>query len=76
MRIGVHTGEVEVLPDDLGGVAVHAAARVMALGGASDVMVSASTRGLIEDDSLRFEPAGTHALKGLSSPLEVFTLVA
>jgi class 3 adenylate cyclase len=75
VRIGVHTGEVELLPGDIGGVAVHAVARVMGLGDASDVIVSSSTRGLVDDDTLRFEPKGTHELKGLPTPLEVFALV-
>jgi class 3 adenylate cyclase len=74
VRIGVHTGEVELLPGDIGGLAVHAAARVMDLGGASDVMVSSSTRGLIEDGGLRFESRGVQQLKGLPTPLEVFAL--
>ena len=65
VRIGVHTGEVELLPGDIGGVAVHAAARVMALGGASEIMVSSSTRGLIEDGGLRFESRGVQEFKGL-----------
>ena len=60
---------------DIGGVAVHAAARVMALGGASEIMVSSSTRGLIEDGGLRFESRGVQRLKGLPTPLEVFALV-
>ena len=67
VRIGIHTGEVELLPGDIGGVAVHAAARVMALGGASDIMVSASTRGLVEDGDLRFEPRGAQEFKGIRS---------
>ena len=75
VRIGIHTGEVELLPGDIGGLAVHAASRVMALGEASDVMVSSSTRGLVEDRSLRFESRGTQHLKGLPTPLEVFALV-
>jgi class 3 adenylate cyclase len=75
VRIGVHTGEVELLPGDIGGLAVHAAARVMALGGASDVMVSSTARGLVEDGSLRFESRGAQRLKGLPNPLEVFALV-
>jgi len=75
VRIGVHTGEVELLPGDIGGVAVHAAARVMALGKASDVMVSSSTRGLVDDGGLRFESLGEQRLKGLPTPLEVFALV-
>ena len=75
VRIGVHTGEVELLHGDIGGVAVHAAARVMALAQASDVMVSSSTRGLVDDSSLRFESRGAQRLKGLPTPLEVFALV-
>ena len=74
VRIGVHTGEVELLPGDIGGVAVHAAARVMALGRASEVMVSSGTRGLVEDGALPFESRGVQALKGLPTPLEVFAL--
>jgi len=76
VRIGVHTGEIELLPGDIGGVAVHAAARVMALGGASDIMVSSSTRSLVDDDALHFEPTGEQELKGLSAPLGVFALVS
>jgi class 3 adenylate cyclase len=75
VRIGVHTGEVELLPGDIGGVAVHAAARVMSLGGASEILVSSSTRGLIDDAALHLESRGTHQLKGLPLPLEVFALV-
>ena len=75
VRIGVHTGEVELLPGGIGGVAVHAAARVMALGGASEIMVSSNTNGLIEDDDLRFESKGVQRLKGLPSPIEVFALI-
>jgi class 3 adenylate cyclase len=75
VRIGVHTGEVELLPGDIGGVAVHAAARVMAVGRASEVTVSSSTRGIVEDAGLRFESRGAKQLKGLPTPLEVFALV-
>ena len=75
VRIGVHTGEIELLPGDIGGVAVHAAARVMGLGRASEVMVSASTRGLVEDGELRFESRGEQKLKGFANPLGVFILV-
>ena len=75
VRIGVHTGEVELLPGDIGGLAVHAAARVMAVGGASDIMVSSTTRGLVEDRDGRFQSRGAQHLKGLPTPLEVFALV-
>jgi len=75
VRIGIHTGEVELLPGDIGGVSVHAAARVMALGGASDVIVSATTHGLVLDAGVHFESRGVQRLKGLPTPLEVFALV-
>ncbi len=74
LRIGVHTGEVEVLPNDIGGVAVHAASRVMALGGASEIIVSSVTRGLVDGSSFRFEERGQHEVKGLEQPIEVFLL--
>jgi len=74
LRIGVHTGEVEVLPNDIGGIAVHAAARIMALGGASEIIVSSVTRGLVEGSDLRFEGRGRHKVKGLERPVEVFLL--
>ena len=74
LRIGVHTGEVEVLPNDIGGIAVHAAARIMALGGASEIIVSSVTRGLVEGSGLRFEERGRHQVKGLERPIEVFLL--
>ena len=74
VRIGVHTGEVEILPDDIGGVTVHAAARIMSLGGASEIIVSAVTRDLVEGSELRFEERGRHEVKGLTRPIEVFAL--
>ena len=76
VRIGVHTGEVEVLPNDIGGVAVHAAARIMALGSPSDIIVSSVTRGLVEGSGLRFTERGRHQVKGVKQPIEVFLLAS
>ena len=76
LRIGVHTGEVEVLPSDIGGVAVHAVSRIMALGEASEIIVSSVTRGLADGSGLQFEEHGRHQLKGLEQPIEVFLLTA
>ena len=75
VRIGIHTGEIELLPDDVGGIAVHATARIMALAGASEVLVSATTRSLTEGSGFRYEPRGRHVLKGLDEPMECFALV-
>jgi class 3 adenylate cyclase len=75
VRIGIHTGEIELLPDDVGGIAVHATARIMALAGPSGVLLSATTRALAEGSGLQYEPRGRHALKGLEEPVELFALV-
>ena len=72
--IGLGGLQVEVLPDDIGGVTVHAASRIMALGQASEIIVSSVTRGLVEGSDLRFEDRGRHKVKGLERPLEVFSL--
>jgi class 3 adenylate cyclase len=73
-RVGVHTGEVSVVGEDVRGLAVHAAARIMALGGPSEVLASAATRALAEGSGLSFEPAGRHNLKGIEAPMDVFRL--
>ena len=74
VRIGVHTGEVEPMGDDIGGVAVHAAARIMALAGPSEVLASAMSVGLAEGSGLAFESQGAREIKGLERPIEVFRL--
>jgi class 3 adenylate cyclase len=74
IRVGVHTGEVELIGEDARGLAVHTAARVMALGGADDVMVSSTTRDLVEGSELALEDAGEHELKGLPGVRRLFRL--
>ena len=72
IRAGCHTGEVEIMQSDVTGVAVHAAARVMALAGDSEVVVSWTTRDLLAGSNIRLESRGHHALKGLDGEREVF----
>jgi class 3 adenylate cyclase len=74
VRCGVHTGEVEIMGNDIGGVAVHATARIMALAGASETVASAMAVGLAEGSGLSFEARGLHEVKGLDRPIEVFRL--
>jgi class 3 adenylate cyclase len=76
IRVGVHTGEVELVGDDVRGIAVHTAARLLALAGPGEVLVSATTAGLLEGSGLVLDDAGVHELKGLSGPRQVFRLVA
>jgi class 3 adenylate cyclase len=74
VRIGVHTGEVEPMGNNIGGVAVHAAARIMALAGPSEVFASAITVGLADGSGLAFESRGANEVKGLDRPIEVYRL--
>ena len=75
IRVGVHTGEVEFSGGDARGIAVHAAARIVALAGPDEVLVSSTTSELLEGSGLMLEDAGTHELKGLSGARQVFRLV-
>ena len=76
IRVGIHTGEVEFVGSDVRGLAVHAAARMMSLAGPDEVLVSATTRDLIEGSGLVLEDAGTHELKGLAGPRQAFRVVS
>ena len=75
VRAGVHTGEVEVMGTDVGGVTVHAVARIMGLAGPSEVFASAMTVGLADGSGLAFEGQGQKTVKGLDRPIEVYRLV-
>jgi len=74
IRAGVHSGEVEDVGTDIRGLAVHAAARICALAGPGEVLVSATTVELLAGSSLHFESRGFHALKGLSGERELLAL--
>jgi class 3 adenylate cyclase len=76
IRAGVHTGEIELVGDDVRGIAVHTAARVLALAGPSEVLVSAATASLLEGSGLEFEDAGRHELKGIAGSRQLFRLRA
>jgi class 3 adenylate cyclase len=65
VRAGLHTGECEVRGDDIGGIAVHIGARVSALAGPNDVLVSSTLRDLVIGSGLEFEDRGAHELKGV-----------
>ena len=65
VRAGLHTGECEVRGDDIGGIAVHIGARVSALAGPNDVLVSSTLRDLVIGSGLEFEDRGAHVLKGV-----------
>ena len=75
LRIGVHVGEVELVGDDVRGVAVHEAARIMGAAGADEILVSELTRTLAAAAGLTFEDRGTHSLKGLAGEWQLAALV-
>lgn len=74
IRAGVHTGEVEILPDDIRGIAVHATARIISAAQPSEVLASPITRALAEGANLGFEDRGFHELKGFETPIELFAV--
>jgi class 3 adenylate cyclase/pimeloyl-ACP methyl ester carboxylesterase len=65
VRAGLHTGECEIRGDDIGGIGVHIGARVSALAGPNDVLVSSTLRDLVIGSGLEFEDRGAHQLKGV-----------
>lgn len=72
LRAGLHTGEIEVRGRDIGGIAVHAAARVMAQSRASEVLVSRVVTDLVAGAGLKFSERGSHELKGLPGRWDLF----
>ena len=76
VRAGLHTGECEVRGDDIGGIAVHIGARVSALAGPNDVLVSSTLRDLVIGSGLEFEERGAHELKGVPGEWRLFAVVS
>jgi len=74
LRGGVHCGEVEVRGGDVGGIAVHTAARVAALAGPGEVLVSQTVRDLVAGSGLTFDDRGLHRLKGVPGDWRLFAL--
>jgi class 3 adenylate cyclase len=74
VRAGLHTGECEVIGDDIGGMAVHIAARVNALAGPGEVVASGTTFGTVVGSGMSWDPLGMHALKGVPGEWPLFRL--
>jgi len=75
VRAGLHTGECEIRGDDIGGIAVHIGARVSALAGPNDVLVSSTLRDLVIGSGLEFQERGSHELKGVPGEWRLFAVV-
>ena len=72
LRAGLHTGEIEIRGRDIGGIAVHVAARVMAQSKADEVLVSRVVTDLVAGAGLKFSDRGSHELKGLPDRWDLF----
>jgi class 3 adenylate cyclase len=75
IRAGLHTGEVELLGQDLGGIAVHTGARVVAEAGPGEVLVSSTVKDLVAGSGFEFEDRGTRTLKGIPGEWRLFAAV-
>jgi class 3 adenylate cyclase len=76
VRAGVHVGDCELVGDDLAGRTVHEAARISALAGPGELVVSDAAHGLLAGAGLRTVDRGLHALKGFDEPYRVWTVAA
>jgi class 3 adenylate cyclase len=74
VRIGLHSGEVELRGDDVGGIAVNIGSRVAEVGGAGEVIVSSTVRDLVAGSGIGFADRGVHGLKGVPEPLRLFAV--
>jgi pimeloyl-ACP methyl ester carboxylesterase len=72
IRAGVHTGEIELVGDDVGGIAVHICARVAAAAAAGETLVSSTVKDLVSGAGLTFSDRGAHALKGVPGEWRLF----
>ena len=75
VRTGLHTGECEVMDNDVGGIAVHTAARVATLAAPGEVLVTHTVRDLVAGSGLCFESRGTHTLKGVPGEWPLFAAI-
>jgi class 3 adenylate cyclase len=74
MRAGIHTGEIEVRDSDVAGMAVHIAARVSALAGSGEVLVSSTVKDLVIGSNIEFAERGEHELKGVPGTWRLFAV--
>ena len=75
VRAGVHTGEVELMGERVGGIAVHIGARVAAMAAPSQVLVSGTVRDLVAGSGIEFEDRGAFALKGVPGEWRLFVVM-
>jgi len=76
VRTGLHTGEIELAENDIGGIAVHTAARIVAMAAPCETLASSTVRDLVAGSGLRFADRGRHALRGLPARMHLYSVLA
>src|SRR5215213_9062299 len=74
LRVGLHTGECELLGDDIGGIAVHIAARVLAQAGTGEILCSRTVKDLVAGAGFAFTDRGTYQLKGVPDQWQLYAV--
>ena len=75
VRSGLHTGEIEIVDDDVAGLAVHIGARIASLASPGEVLVSRTVKDLVAGSGIKFEDRGVHSLKGIPDEWQVYAAV-
>ncbi len=75
VRAGLHTGEIEMVGDNIAGLAVHIGARIGSLANPGEVLVSRTVKDLVAGSGIEFEDRGTHALKGIPDEWQVYAAI-
>ncbi len=76
LRTGLHTGEIEVIGSDVGGMAVHIGARIGSVGEPGEVIASSTVRDLVVGSGIEFDPRGAHSLKGVPGEWNLFSVAS
>ncbi len=75
LRTGIHAGEIEIRGNDVGGIAVHLAARVMAEANRGEILVSRTVRDLVVGSKIAFSDRGAHRLKGIEGEWQLYSVI-
>ena len=76
VRVGLHTGEIELRGDDIGGIAVHIGARIAGVANAGEVLVSRTVTDLVAGSGIEFADRGIHQLKGVPGDWQLFAVTS
>ncbi len=72
---GLHTGEIELMENNIGGIAVHLCSRVISKAGNGEVLITSTVKDLVAGSGLQFESRGKHVLKGIPGEWELYSVV-